>query len=338
MESLNYRNASAPRAVGPTKEQTAEVSAVEQTVRVLRTYFSQRPDMRCLVAIDPSRLGFPESLEQTIPVSEQPHAIVTVAHEAFPDEHRPYLVELDLSTPDGVELLAESVRLAFEDRHPDAIAQGLGQRVGGWLASNGSANVVAAHWSQQALQTDNRGRQCALRFYDSRALSLLWPILSPGQRQALLGPVSAWHALDACAKPCIYTSTDTALADLTFTDTQWRAIHRHGLINRAMGLHMQATERQLDPHEVEVAVAGAARAEQYELSDRDDIIAFIGHALAWHPQFDRHPKVMRALQQREPDDFYTAAVSELTPEDIEEIRRGNWVSEKSISSAAQSST
>ncbi|MFL9867987.1 DUF4123 domain-containing protein [Paraburkholderia fungorum] len=335
MESLNYRNASAPRAGTTADAEAVEVSTIERTVSVLRAYFGQRPEMHCLVVIDPSRLGFPESLEQKIPVSEQPHAIVTVAHEAFPDEHRPYLVELDLSTPDGVELLAETVRLAFEDRHPDSIAQGLGQRIGGWLASNGSADVVAAHWSQQILQADNRGRQCALRFYDSRALSLLWPMLSPGQRQALLGPVSAWHALDACGKPCIYTTTDTSLAGLTLTDAQWQATHRHGLINRALGLHMQATERQPDPQEVEAAVASAARAEQYGLSDRDDIIAFIGHALAWHPQFDRYPTVRQALQQRAPDDFYTAAVSELSPDEIAEIQRGNWVNDKSHSSAAR---
>jgi Domain of unknown function (DUF4123) len=335
MESLNYRNASAPRAQVATDTKAAEVSSIERTVSVLRTYFSQHPEMHCLVVIDPSRLGFPESLEEKIPVSEQPHAIVTIAHEAFPDEHRPYLVELDLSTPNGVELLVESVRLAFEDRDPDSIAQGLGQRIGGWLASNNPVEAVAAHWSQQILQADNRGRQCALRFYDSRALSLLWPILSPGQRQALLGPVSAWHALDACAKPSIYTSTDTSLASLTLTDEQWRAIHRHGLINRALGLHMQATERQPNPHEIETAVASAARAEQYGLSDRDDIIAFIGHALAWHPHFDRHPKVTQALQQRAQDDFYTAAVSELSADEVEEIQRGEWANEKLLSSAVR---
>jgi hypothetical protein len=335
MESLNYRNASAPRAETASSAQSVEIPAVDQTVSVLRAYFNQRPEAHCLVAVDPSRLGFPESLEEKTPVSEQPHAVVTIAHEAFPDEHRPYLVELNLSTPEGMELLTESVRLAFEDRHPDSIAQGLGQRIGGWLASNGPADAVAAHWSQQLLQADDRGRQCALRFYDARALSLLWPMLSPGQRQTLLGPVSAWHALDACAKPCIYTSTAAAQGNLALTSEQWRSIYRHGLINRALGLHMQATGRQPDPQEVETAVASAARVEQYGLSDRDDIIAFIGHALAWHPQFDRYPKVKQALQQREPDDFYTATVSDLSPDEIEEIQRGNWANEKSISSVAR---
>jgi hypothetical protein len=335
MESMNYRNASAPRMPSATGSQAVEVSSVERTVSVLRAYFSQHPELNCLVVIDPSRLGFPETLEQTIPVADQPHAIVTIPHEAFPDEHRPYLVELDLSTPNGVEILVESVRLAFEDRGPDSIAQGLGQRVGGWLASNGSVETVAAHWSQQILQMDNRGRQCALRFYDSRALSLLWPMLTPGQRQALLGPVSAWHALDACAKPCIYTNTDTSRTDLTLTDEQWRSVHRHGLINRALGLHMLATERQPDAQEVEAAIASAARAEQYGLNDRDDLVAFIGHALAWHPHFDRYPKVTQALQQREPDDFYTAAVSELSPDEIEDIQRGNWANEKLLPSAAR---
>lgn len=330
MESLNYRNASAPREEPVRTDSAAEESGVDRMMSNLKAYFRQRPELNCLVVIDPSRAGLPESLEETTAVADLPHAVVTVAHEAYPDEHRPYLVQLDLGTSVGMEWLAESVRLAFEDRHPESVAQGLGQRIGGWLATSSPADAVAAHWSQHVLQTDDRGRQCALRFYDSRALGLLWPMLLSEQRQALLGPVSAWHAIDACARPCIYTNKTRAASSLGLTGEQWRSIHRHGLINRALGIHMLNTGRQPEPHDVEAAVASAARADQYGLVDRDDKVAFIGHSLAWHPQFDRHPKVQRALRQMNPDDFYTAAVGELGEDEIEEIRRGDWANEKSL--------
>ncbi|KVO84483.1 hypothetical protein WL30_02750 [Burkholderia ubonensis] len=301
--------------------------SVDSMVSVLRAYFDQQREPRCCLVVDPSQRALPQGDEGAPSFGDQPSAVVAIAHDAFPDDHRPYLIELDLSTSEGTALLAESVRLAFEDRHPDAVAKGLGQRIGGWLASDATPEQIAEYWSNNVLQIDDQGHRCALRFYDARALSLIWPILSDGQKQALLGPVKAWHALDACAKPCVYSSATALRAELELTDGQWRDIRRHGLINRALALHMLTTQRQPRSSEVEIAIASAARAEQHGLADREDKIAFIGHALTWHPYFDRHPSVAHALRQRAPDEFYTAAVGELSEDEIEAIRRGMWYDE-----------
>ncbi|WP_423383599.1 DUF4123 domain-containing protein [Burkholderia sp. LMG 32019] len=301
--------------------------SVDSMASVLRAYFSQQRESRCYLVVDPSQRALPQSDEGASSFDDLPSAVVEIAHEAFPDNHRPYLIELDLSTSEGVALLIESVRLAFEDRKPDAVAKGLGQRIGGWLASEATLEHIAGHWSSNVLQIDDQGRRCALRFYDARALSLMWPILSEAQKRALLGPVKAWHALDACAKPCVYASEAALRTELDLTDRQWPDIHRHGLINRALALHMLATQRQPRSSEVETAIASATRAEQHGLVDREDKIAFIGHALTWHPYFDRHPSVARALRQRAPDEFYTAAVGELSEDEIEAIRRGTWYDE-----------
>ncbi|VWB35654.1 DUF4123 domain-containing protein [Burkholderia lata] len=308
--------------------------SVDSMASVLRAYFSQQRESRCCLVVDPSQRALPQSGEGAPSFHDQPSAVVEIAHEAFADDHRPYLIELDLSTSEGVALLIESVRLAFEDRQPDAVAKGLGQRIGGWLASEATLEHIAGHWSNNVLQIDDQGRRCALRFYDARALSLMWPILSDAQKRALLGPVKAWHALDACAKPCVYASETVLRTELDLTDRQWPDIHRHGLINRALALHMLATQRQPRSSEVETAITSAARAEQHGLVDREDKIAFIGHALTWHPYFDRHPSVAHALRQRAPDEFYTAAVSELSEDEIEAIRRGTWYDESMIVSSS----
>ncbi|MBR8129701.1 DUF4123 domain-containing protein [Burkholderia ambifaria] len=301
---------------------SSENAVIDATASVLHAYFDKHPEMRCLLVVDPSQRDLPS--DDGSAFSELKRTIVTIAHDGFPAEQQPYLVELDLRSPAGAMQLKESVRLAFEDRRPVSMAQGLGQRIGGWLASTACADEVAGHWSTQVLQYDERGRLCALRFYDTRALGLIWPLLTEQQQQALLGPVTVWHALDVCAKPRAYGRGVGSSRACSLTAAQWQEVHRHGLINRALALHALAANRQPTPAEVDAAVAAAARAEQYGLQDRDDLIAFIGHALDWHPQFDRHPEIEKALKEFSPDDFYTAAIGHLQPDDIDEIRQGAW--------------
>jgi hypothetical protein len=200
----------------------------------------------------------------------------------------------------------------------------MGQRVGGWLASSASLDEVAAHWSRLVLQRDDSGRACVLRFFDSRALALLWNVLSQAQQRTMLGPVRAWHVLDACARPHVHLASPDSRANFMLSAAQWQQIHRHGLVNRALALHARTCGRQPEPGEIEAAVAAAARAEQYGLIDRDDLVAFIGHALAWHPQFDLHPKVLQLLGRRAADDFYAGEIGQLSADEIDEIRQGSW--------------
>ncbi|NIE64386.1 DUF4123 domain-containing protein [Burkholderia sp. Ax-1719] len=309
-----------------------EAMAVDAMVNSLREWFGKHPDMSCLLAVDPAQRDFPGK-EAADAWGGATRAVVEIDHDDFPVAQRPYLVELDLGSAQGVSILEESVQLAYEDRRPASMAAGLGQRIGGWLASTVPVAEVAARWSTHALQYDFEGNACVLRFYDSRALGLIWPILKDRQQQALLGPVSAWHALDPVAQPCIYGRTAGLNRELGLSADQWQQIHRHGQVNRALAHHALSTGRQPEPADIATAVAAAERAERYGLADRDDRIAFIGHALAWHPHFDLHPKVLDALGHMKPDDFYTAAVSNLTDGDLAEIRRGEWYDRQAPSAA-----
>lgn len=330
MESLNYRNASAPRVAAANEMTGASVSPVDRTITALSAYFAQNPDARCLVVVDPSRRRLVDRRDEGLAFSEQPSAVIAIEHESFPKEHLPYLVELDLSTRQGKALLCESVSVAFEDRRPDLVARGQGQRIGGWLASTVPMQEMADHLARHALQRDDRGRQCVLRFYDSRSLSLIWPILMSGQRQSLLGPVLSWHALDASASLCAYSADAPLQSELALTPDQWRAIHGHGVVNKALGLHMYATQRQPHKEEVEAAASAAARAENHGLVDHDDKVSFVGHALAWHPHFDAHSSVSRALQQLSEDVLYVEVIGELSGDEIEDIKRGAWMTETAV--------
>lgn len=324
MQYLQIGESAHPQGT-PTSLAMNEETRIESLNVALTGWFSQHRDMRCFLAVDPSQRDLTrEDIDDRAPFASLPRADVVIAHDAFPESHCPYLLELDLSTPAGVDALAKSIRVAFEDRRPASMAEGLGQRIGGWLASHASLDDVTAHWSRLVLQRDDSGRACVLRLYDSRALALLWPVLSQAQQQAVLGPVRAWHVLDAHARPSIHLATPGSHANFMLSPAQWHDIHQHGLVNRALALHAQKRDRQPEPGEVEVAVAAAARTERYGLIEPDDCVAFIGHALAWHPQFDLHPKVLQLLRCRAVGDFYTAEIGQLSADEIDEIRQGSW--------------
>jgi hypothetical protein len=324
MQNLQTREPAHPEGT-PTSLAMNEDARIESLKVALTGWFSQHRDMRCFLAVDPSQRDLTrDDIDDRAPFAILPRADIAIAHDAFPESHRPYLLELDLSTRTGVDALAQSVHIAFEDRCPASMAEGLGQRIGGWLASSASLNEVAGHWSRLVLQHDDSGRACVLRFYDSRALALLWAVLSQAQQQAMLGPVRAWHVLDMHARPSIHLASPESRANFMLSPAQWHDIHRHGLVNRALALHAQTRDRQPEPDEIEAAVAAAARTERYGLTEPGDCVAFIGHALAWHPQFDLHPKVLQLLSHRVVGDFYTAEIGQLSADEIDEIRQGSW--------------
>jgi hypothetical protein len=321
MQYLQTEQPAQPETMS-TMDEDARIESLNVT---LTGWFSQHRGMRCLLAVDPSQRDLTcDDVDASVSLASLPRTVVVIDHDAFPEAQRPYLLELDLSTPAGIDALAQSVRIAFKDRRPEFMAEGLGQRIGGWLASYASLDEVAAHWSRLVLQRDDRERACVLRFYDSRALALLWTVLTQAQQQAMLGPVRAWHVLDASASPSIHLAPPDAQTNFTLSAAQWQEIHRHGLVNRALALHAQTCGRQPHPGEIETVVAAAVRADRYGLIDRDDRIAFIGHALAWHPHFDLHPKVSHLLSHRNADNFYTAEIGQLSADEINEIRQGSW--------------
>ncbi|WP_347557783.1 DUF4123 domain-containing protein [Robbsia sp. KACC 23696] len=246
-----------------------------------------------------------------------------VPHASFPAEHAPRLAVLNLNEQRDAKLFYNSVQLAFEDRSPERVASGMGQRIGGWIATAADVSELANYWASMIVQYDKRERAYALRFYDSRSIALLWPLLSDGQRQVLLGPVGTWHTLDACARPCVYQGGVALHAHLQLKETQWEAIRAHEHINRALGLMMLDEQRQPLPRDIEIAVEAAQRYEAYDIEDAADRALFILHALTWHPRFDMHPVVRHAMRAIGPDTFYSEALSVLSDSDISAIRQSS---------------
>jgi hypothetical protein len=334
---MSYTQTQHGRDGSDADESVAEDVRILGQVGALKSWFSQHPDMRCLLLVDPSqRDPLADDVGDNPLRADLPKTDVVIDHEAVSPAHYPYLLELDLKTESGDAALEESVRLVFQDRRPQSMAEGLGQRIGGWLASSASVGEVAAHCSRLALQSDDRGRLCLLRFYDPRSQALLWPALAPVQQHALLGPIQAWHTLDAAAVPIIRMNTTGRRDDFVLGAAQWQAIHCHGIVNRALALHAYDVGRQPKRHEVDAAMAAVLRARRYGLTDEGDEVAFVGHALSWHPEFDLHPRVLQILGSRADGDLYVERIDELTSDEIAEIRNGVWHERSRVSDNAGS--
>lgn len=109
----------------------AESVKIREHANTLKAWFKQHPDMRCLLIVDPTqRDPMAGDAGDNSPFASMPRSDVAIDHEAVSPSHYPYLLELDLKTDSGVAALEESVRLAFEDRRPQSMAEGLGQRIG----------------------------------------------------------------------------------------------------------------------------------------------------------------------------------------------------------------
>jgi len=314
-----------PPASAPTSPAEDQEARIASLTGVLKQWFSQHRELRCFLAIDPSQRDLvSDDVDDKAFFAGLQRSSVIIDHAAFPEPCCPYLLELDFSTPAGLDALERSVRVAYEDRDPESMAEGRGQRVGGWMASSATLAEITAHWSRLMLQRDESGHACVLRLFDSRALALIWNVLSQAQRQSILGPVKALHVLDASAWPRAYLASSDMREPFMLSTEQWQQLRRHGAINRALALHARECCRQPVHDEIQTAIAAAARAERYGLTDRDDSVAFIGHALSWHPQFDLHPGVMQLLGHIAEDVFYTSAIGALLPGEIDEIRQGTW--------------
>ncbi|MEK2603787.1 DUF4123 domain-containing protein [Burkholderia arboris] len=322
---MSYMQTQQGRDGREADESVPEDVRIREQVGALKGWFNQHPDMRCLLLVDPSqRDPLADDADDNPLFADLPRTDVVIDHEAVSPTHYPYLLELDLKTESGVAALEGSVRLAFEDRRPQSMAEGLGQRIGGWLASSASMREVATHCSRLTLQNDDLGRLCLLRFYDPRSQALLWPMLAAAQQHALLGPVHAWHTLDAGAVSVTRVNTLGRRDDFVLDAAQWQVVHRHGIVNRALALHAYDLDRQPTQPEVDAAVGAALRARRYGLTDEADEVAFVGHALSWHPEFDLHPRVLQILGSRRDGDLYTERIDELTSDEIAEIRQGIW--------------
>jgi hypothetical protein len=243
-------------------------------------------------------------------------------------QHCPWLEHLPTHESAGQHALNLSVEDALTELTPDNLRQGMGRRVGGWLASYARSTSVAEHLAQIMVHTvdtqeglhDGQSQRMLLRLHDSAVLWLLWPMLTPEQRRSLLGPLRAWFILDPTGQLVRLGLTPVADSEhekiwetqvlkaqgrsFELTQAQWADVANITAFNAALSDWLQEQEQGVSAVQLQTAahtgLQALRRARAHGLEQKADLALFAKHALAHHPYFDLHPQVQAVLRRCQP--------------------------------------
>jgi len=256
---------------------------------------------------------------------------VPVAPEYLTDDFFPWLIPLDLSLRSDVQILEESLNLAFHEIKPQKIKRGEGRLISGWLASNTSLEKMALHLGKSALQ-DNDGKNILLRYYDPAVAPLLWNILDSWQQRRLLGPVTNWYSIDGDGQIIKRAGLEQQVIRLSHTVSlspqNWQDIKLIAIVNAILCEYRLAYTDSSRVSELTImttVLPALRRARDYSFQSKDDLVAYGMHALTVSPEFDRHPYISRILasQRSKQNTSYLSAIASLSEIDWENIRSGS---------------
>lgn len=275
--------------------------------------------------------AFASSIERA---GEKPVALRWV-HPKLRADHRPLILSLDLSRNLGSEMLARSLQMAFEDAQPDSLRHGHGNRIGGWLVSEGNALGLARHLGPMAVQTlpkgmpPEAGRRRLLRFFDPLVFPVLWEMSDAPQRAEWMGPVQQWWCLDTGPRLRCFTEpasrpppatdwSDVSAPLRQIWDTvQWQLLLSLDAFNPVM------IEQGVTPHPAALrprVLATLRRLYEQGIHDPLDLRHMTRLALDHHPAFDQHPRIQELLAGRPPGQLASKALSCLAPDDWRDIQ------------------
>lgn len=303
-------------------------------------YAPGKPKAKCMLMIDPALRDAADDTEFAQCVQawrkatgyEAPFSRIRWNHPNLMPAHRPYLLNLDPRRAADARLLEASVQLALDDWALDSLAQRQGHRICGWMMTEPHPAVYFGHLAVRRLPPDapNAGQQTLLRFYDPSVMPLLWRISDPTQRQHLLGPVDTWFTLDRTLQLTSYQAPNksvtylaTTLPLLKYRPEQWLALNNIGALNQTIVQWQIKTQGQPPARaQIDAAALALIRARHYGINDEEDLKAFAWHALTVHAHFDQHPLIKQALSRLPREEYYAAAVADLSEKDWRQVQLG----------------
>jgi hypothetical protein len=343
LETLNNKEIQALEA--PASE--AVLARAETVHRQFAAYAADKPYAQCILMLDPAlrdatnEAVFYERLQQFRQSAERGDNFPPILwkHPNLTPEHRPYLIGLDLRRFPDAQLFEASLKLALADWTIESLAQAVGHRVCGWLFTEHTVNALAVHLGRLAVQRlphdfpTDAGKRILLRYFDPSVMPALWQLSDASQQRALLGPVAKWIVLDRTGQLQPYQARPPADSEgepddhpsqPRYSATQWLALQNIGPLNQAIVQWQLNAAGGLPPPlpQIVAAAHSLARARRYGIHDAQDLKAFASHALTVHADFDKHPRVRQALQRLSQEQFYTAAIADITEQDWQNIRSG----------------
>ena len=261
--------------------------------------------------------AFPDEL--LIAIEHPSSQIVPLLHPNIDPVWRPRWLRADTSTSAGSQLIQCSIDHALRELNSDALRNGQGRCIAGWLTSGSNdISAVLKHVARQMIRSHPAGGQHLVRLHDPAVLWAAWPLLSAAQRKRLLGPIDNWTLLNPDGE-LVTLAADGDEESSEWSRELWIDIENITPINEML----RNTRGEANPMSAtrahSIATAALRRARLLGFTDFNDLAVFARHAVEKHPHFDDHPIIKRALQARKAEDYYTALIESVSANEWHQV-------------------
>lgn len=247
---------------------------------------------------------------------------VPLRHRDIDPSLQPRWLALNTEQAYGSWLVQQSIEFALAELQPASLQQGRGRRIAGWLFLDGELSDALRHWGSQMILRKPSGQRCLLRLHDPAVLWALWGLLSPAQRDELLGAIRCWWLLDPAGhlvslRP---SATPAEKPGSPWSVQQWQDIDHVTSLNAALRDWLSQPEASTASQDAlgdvrAAAMAAMRRAHAAGFRHQNDLSAYARLAITVHADFDSHPTVRESIANRAEDDLFTALVDTLTDRD-----------------------
>ncbi|MGQ5525258.1 hypothetical protein ACUHMQ_18630 [Chitinimonas sp. PSY-7] len=257
--------------------------------------------------------------------------------QAIPPNRRPYLLDIH-SAALNEKVLNHSLRLGLEEAQgvydlPDGSPRSLCAWIEG--APGQTITDLASALARRATLSMPQVHAVSFRYWDPRITAHLPRVLGEGEMSSMLADIgaAAWwafvpqangpqHLVSLGKGGLVRTGGPDAAHRWVLDAPQWRALTALGWANRmaqlvpAWGLNERPDQGALE--------RVANQALTWGLASESDVLHFAYFALAYHPEFDGHPKVRAALEAaKASDDTSFTDITQAWDESFkEELRKG----------------
>lgn len=285
-----------------------------ETAKELQRYFAERADSQCLLWVNPAQSDpFHE-----VPLVRERRVCVPINHPRFDVRLGPYLVPLNLTQSEDMDLFRDSVDKGWQAWTADSLNAFAGQPIAGWVAAQAPATELARHWAWRCHLHTRRGLSKLLRFHDPSVREWLWQSLTEQQKRLLLGPakcilsIGRGHSLVHHVMPPQDTSGDAG-QPLLLDEKQWVQVEDYATVHAAwlafsLGSNDHAPIGGGWPQDVFEALSHATTFGINAMLDRE---LFALHALQLGGAFHTAGRMLPVWEKTRSGNYYGSAVEEV---------------------------
>lgn len=180
--------------------------------------------------------------------------------------------------------------------------------LGALLATDADRGRTMRHLARQLVVRLADGRRSLLRHHDPRVFAHLRWILNETQLHRLLGPIRRWSYWRADQWRDVECGETQNVRTRALDPAQSDHLARVGTINEFFAQNGAPADDGEFAARARALSDFIARAQTYGWRKRSDWLAFVQLCIECHPEFDRHPRIVRLIERlgQEEADFRDA--------------------------------